>query len=108
MQRYCPRGKRHATSTAAARTLQTRVSQTSRPLDDKTTAKTPRVAILLRPYREDYRAEVLVSWITTGYWVLTLALVWWTPWAGIPWLFTSLFATLVRPVVRRGLRSALA
>jgi uncharacterized membrane protein len=57
--------------------------------------------------REDYRAEVLVSWITTGYWVLTLALVWWTPWAGIPWLFTSLFATLVRSVVRRrGLRSA--
>jgi hypothetical protein len=56
--------------------------------------------------REDYRAEVLVSWITTGYWVLTLALVWWAPWAGIPWLFTSLFATLVRSAVRRRLRSA--
>jgi hypothetical protein len=57
--------------------------------------------------RDEYRAEVLVSWITTGYWVLTLALVWWTPWAGIPWLFISLFATLVRSVVRRRrLRSA--
>jgi uncharacterized membrane protein len=57
--------------------------------------------------REDYQAEVLVSWITTGYWVLTLALVWWTPWAGIPWLLTSLFANLVRSVVhRRRLRSA--
>jgi uncharacterized membrane protein len=57
--------------------------------------------------REDYRAEVLVSWITTGYWILTLALVWWTPWVGIPWLLTSLFATLVRSVVRRRrLRSA--
>jgi uncharacterized membrane protein len=57
--------------------------------------------------REDYRAELTVSWITSGYWVLTLALVWWTPWAGIPWLFTSLFATLVRSVVRRRrLRSA--
>ena len=50
---------------------------------------------------------VTVSWITTGYWVLTLALVWWTPWTGIPWLFTSLFATLVRSVMRRRrLRSA--
>jgi uncharacterized membrane protein len=51
--------------------------------------------------REDYRAEIRVSWITTGYWVLTLALVWWTPWAGIPWFFTSTIASLVRSVARR-------
>jgi uncharacterized membrane protein len=57
--------------------------------------------------REEYRAEVTVSWITSGYWVLTLALVWWTPWVGIAWLLTSAFATLVRSVVRRRrLRSA--
>jgi uncharacterized membrane protein len=51
--------------------------------------------------RDEYRAEVIVSWITTGYWVLTLALVWWTPWAGIPWFFSSAVASLVRSVVRR-------
>jgi uncharacterized membrane protein len=51
--------------------------------------------------RDDYRAELTVSWITTGYWVLTLALVWWTPWAGIPWLFSSAVASLVRAVLRR-------
>jgi uncharacterized membrane protein len=51
--------------------------------------------------REDYRVEVLVSRISTGYWVLTLALVWWTPWAGIPWLFSSAGASVVRAVLRR-------
>jgi uncharacterized membrane protein len=51
--------------------------------------------------REAYRDEVIVSWITTGYWVLTLTLVWWTPWAGIPWFFTGAVGSLGRSVVRR-------
>jgi uncharacterized membrane protein len=31
-----------------------------------------------------YRANTTVSWVVAGYWTLTLALVWWTPWVEIP------------------------
>ena len=55
--------------------------------------------------RDEYRAEVLVSWITTGYWVLTITLVWWTPWSGILWLFSSAVASLVRRIVHRRRRA---
>jgi uncharacterized membrane protein len=51
--------------------------------------------------RQDYRAEVIVSGIATGYWVLTLALVWWTPWVGIPWFFSTFVAALARRFVHR-------
>jgi uncharacterized membrane protein len=42
-----------------------------------------------------------VSWVVTGYWGLTLAFVWWTPWSEIPWFFTSLVAALAARVVNR-------
>ena len=48
-----------------------------------------------------YQADVTVSWIVTGYWVLTLALVWWTPWVQIPWILTPAVAYLANQVVTR-------
>lgn len=51
--------------------------------------------------REDYRAELVVSRIATGYWVLSLVLVWWTPWVGIAWFLSSGVASLARSAGRR-------
>jgi uncharacterized membrane protein len=53
---------------------------------------------LLRP-RVDvaaFRIEMQVSWLVDAYWVLTLALVWWTPWVQIAWFLTSPVGNLVR------------
>jgi uncharacterized membrane protein len=43
-----------------------------------------------------YRANTTVSWVVAGYWTLTLALVWWTPWVEIPWFLTAAVGTLGR------------
>ena len=44
----------------------------------------------LRPLadRAQIRRDIRVSWIATGWWALTLSLVWWTPWIQILWFLT--------------------
>src|SRR5579875_1933731 len=34
--------------------------------------------------QERYKSELIVSWVVTGYWLVSLTLVWWTPWSEIP------------------------
>jgi uncharacterized membrane protein len=51
--------------------------------------------------KEHFRASLIVSWVVVGYWTLTLALVWWTPWVEIAWFFTVPVGTVGRLVVRR-------
>ncbi len=48
-----------------------------------------------------YRTDVTVAWVVVAYWVVSLTLVWWTPWSEIPWVFSSLAATAARRVIRR-------
>jgi uncharacterized membrane protein len=48
-----------------------------------------------------YQAEAVVSWIVTGYWAVTLLLVWWTPWVEIPWFLTPAIGTVARFASRR-------
>jgi uncharacterized membrane protein len=48
-----------------------------------------------------HRADVTVSWIVTGYWALTLVLVWWTPWVEIPWSLTVAVGAAGRMISRR-------
>jgi uncharacterized membrane protein len=58
---------------------------------------------VLRPEADErrYRVDVAVSWIVTGYWIVTLVLVWWTPWIQIPWLLTPLIGYLAGLIVTR-------
>jgi uncharacterized membrane protein len=53
--------------------------------------------------KERFRANVTVSFIVTGYWLATLAVVWWTPWVLIPWILTSVVATATQRVMKRHL-----
>jgi uncharacterized membrane protein len=72
-----------------------------------------RSAIQLRAYRdgvlqpevdkERFRANLTVSFIVTGYWLATLAVVWWTPWVLIPWILTSGVAAVAHRVMARRL-----
>jgi uncharacterized membrane protein len=48
-----------------------------------------------------YRAEVVVSWLVTGYWMATLLLVPWTPWVEISWFLVPLVAAVARATCRR-------
>lgn len=41
-----------------------------------------------------------------GYWTLTLALVWWTPWVEILWSFTVAVGSLAGVVSRRASAAA--
>jgi hypothetical protein len=56
--------------------------------------------------KEHFRASLIVSWVVVGYWTLTLALVWWTPWVEIGWFLTVPVGTVGRLVVRRVLEPA--
>lgn len=58
---------------------------------------------VLRPHINlgEYHADTVVSWIVTGYWFLSLVLVWWTPWVQIPWILTSAVGYLASRIVRR-------
>jgi uncharacterized membrane protein len=47
------------------------------------------------------RVDTRVSWIATGYWVLTLTLVWWTPWNEIAWFLTFAVSAAAAAVMRR-------
>jgi hypothetical protein len=47
-----------------------------------------------------YQAEARVSWIVTGYWALTVLLVWWTPWVEIAWFLTGVVGSAGRFVGR--------
>jgi len=49
--------------------------------------------------RDKFRASVSLSFIVTGYWAATLAVVWWTPWVLIPWFLTSPAAHLIQRVM---------
>jgi uncharacterized membrane protein len=51
--------------------------------------------------RRQYRADGVVSWIVTGYWAVTLVLVWWTPWVLIPWFLTGVVAYFAGRIVAR-------
>ncbi len=72
-----------------------------------------RSALQLRAYRDGvlqpqvdlkrFRAKVTVSFIVTGYWLATLAVVWWTPWVLIPWILTSVVAAATEQVMKRHL-----
>jgi len=53
--------------------------------------------------KRQYQAEATVSWIVTGYWALTLVLVWWTPWVEIAWFLTIAVGTAGRIVSRRAI-----
>jgi uncharacterized membrane protein len=53
-----------------------------------------------------YRESLVVSWIVVGYWTLTVALVWWTPWVEILWFLTVPVGTVARIVCRRAFGSA--
>ena len=48
-----------------------------------------------------FRADTRTSWLVVGYWMLILALLWWTPWIQIAWFLTSLVGSsanwLLRP-----------
>jgi uncharacterized membrane protein len=48
-----------------------------------------------------YQRAAIVSWVVTGYWLLTLAFVWWTPWSEIPWFFASAVAAVTARIVNR-------
>jgi uncharacterized membrane protein len=48
-----------------------------------------------------YQRDVIVSWTVVIYWTATLAFVWWTPWSEIPWVFTSLVASVAQRIVSR-------
>jgi uncharacterized membrane protein len=50
--------------------------------------------------KERYRDTLIVSCGVVGYWTLTLALVWWTPWVEIFWSLT-VFAGSVGRIARR-------
>jgi uncharacterized membrane protein len=58
---------------------------------------------VLLPYvdKRQYQITAIVSWIVTGYWALTLVLVWWTPWVAIAWFLTSAVASVVGLIVKR-------
>jgi uncharacterized membrane protein len=58
-------------------------------------------ALTLRIGARDHRAEVTVSWVVTWYWLLTLMLVWWTPWVEILWFLTPAVGTAGRMLSRR-------
>jgi hypothetical protein len=51
--------------------------------------------------QDRYRRETLVSYAVTGYWVVTLAFVWWAPWSEIPWFFASAVASVARVFIHR-------
>ena len=53
-----------------------------------------------------YRESLVASWIVVGYWTLSLALVWWTPWVEILWFFTVAVGSLAGMVSRRALAPA--
>ncbi|HUC23677.1 MAG TPA: TMEM175 family protein [Streptosporangiaceae bacterium] len=48
-----------------------------------------------------YRAEVVVSWLVTGYWMATLLLVPWTPWVEISWFLAPAVCAVARSACRR-------
>jgi uncharacterized membrane protein len=58
-------------------------------------------ALIPEADEEHFRRAAIVSWVVTGYWLLTLAFFWWAPWSEIPWFFTSLAATVARRIVNR-------
>jgi uncharacterized membrane protein len=75
-----------------------------------------RSAIQSRAYRDDvllphvdrrqYRDEVIVSWTTTGYWLLTLGLVWLAPWVQLAWALAGGVAYVTgRFLARRAVRA---
>lgn len=63
-----------------------------------------RAMLLSRAYRQDAlkpgvalahaRHQVAIAWVTTGYWSLTLLLVWWPSWIRVAWILVW----LIRPV----------
>jgi uncharacterized membrane protein len=47
--------------------------------------------LLLRSVSEaGHRYTSTVSWIVTAYWLVSLLLVWWTPWVAIYWILTPM------------------
>jgi uncharacterized membrane protein len=57
----------------------------------------------LRPYvdRGRLQRQIVVAWITTGYWLLSLLLCWWTPWIQILWFLTFVVGFAANAVSRR-------
>jgi uncharacterized membrane protein len=53
-----------------------------------------------------FRESLFASWIVVGYWTLSLALVWWTPWVEILWFFTVAVGSLAGMVSRRAFAPA--
>jgi uncharacterized membrane protein len=52
-------------------------------------ARAARDHVLLPEVDErEFRAHLAGSWAVTGYWVLSLVLVWWAPWGQIAWFLT--------------------
>lgn len=52
--------------------------------------------------RGPIRTSAIVSWIVTGYWGVTLVLVWWlTPWMQLAWYLSPLVASLAGRLIAR-------
>jgi uncharacterized membrane protein len=60
----------------------------------------------LRPLadRAQIRRDIVVSWIATGWWALTLLLVWWTPWIQILWFLTFAVGIIATSALSRSTR----
>jgi uncharacterized membrane protein len=56
--------------------------------------------------KEQFRAGLFVSWVVVGYWTLTLALTWWTPWVEIFWFLTVAVGSVGRIISRWAIEPA--
>lgn len=56
--------------------------------------------------RDAYRIETAVSRVVTGYWALTLTLVWLAPWVQIAWALTGAVANLAGRLLTKRTRRA--
>ncbi|MER8187541.1 TMEM175 family protein [Kitasatospora sp. NPDC094015] len=48
----------------------------------------------------DRRLDSVISWLVTGYWALTLLLVWWAPWVQLLWFLSGALARALTPLLR--------
>jgi uncharacterized membrane protein len=56
--------------------------------------------------REEFRADVRIGWIVTGFFGATLLLCWWTPWTMIAWDLGPVLAAVLNRRRGRSLRPA--
>ena len=57
-----------------------------------------RDGLVAEPERAGIAHSARISWIVTGYWILTLVLCWWTPWVIIAWSVSPVLPELLRAI----------